>query len=275
MKLISGFLIFSALVLAFPSYASDAVPNEVYKRVVKTMTLKCAYTIYPTYFEKDPNTGKYSGISYDFMEELGKALNIKIEWTEEVGTDTLFQGLGTRYDANCTGYFQTPARTFGGDFSKPFMFLPSNMYVRIDEKRFNTFDDVNKEGVKIVFNDGEMWQAVINEQFSKATPLGLSGLTPATDRFENVISGKADVTFTEAAIAEAYMKANPGKIKQIGKTTWRADGAALILPHDEYSLKRMLDVAIDSLLWTGTLERVIKKHEKYPGTILPPRKDFD
>ncbi len=257
--------------LSSTAFGSDKEPNETYDRVIKARTLRCAYTTYPTFVEKDPNTGQFSGLFYDLVNEVGRQLGIKIEWTEEVGTDAIFEGFKTgRYDAVCPGYFAAPSRTWGGDFTKPLVFIPFELWVRASETRFKTFDDLNNPKVTIATLDGEMSQIATNETFPLATQKSLPGLTPATDRFVMVSTGKADATPMEAAIGAEYMKNNPGKIMRFGTKPGRVGGSTSIIPHDEFKLKEMLDTAIDTMLWTGALERIIGKHQKYPGTMLLP-----
>src|ERR1019366_454810 len=206
-------IVFALLVLftALPAFASDKQANEVYDRVVKTRTLRCAYTIYPTFIDKDPNTGKLSGLFHDLTEEIGRQLNLKIVWAEEVPTDAIFEGFRTgRYDAVCPGYFATPSRTAGGDFTRPLVFIPFNMYVRTGESRFKSFADFNNPGVTISTMDGEASQIAVNDAFPQAHQNTLPGTTAATDRFMAVAGGKSDATPMEAAIGMEDKAHHPG-----------------------------------------------------------------
>src|ERR1035441_4639325 len=196
-------IVFAILVLltALPAFASDKQANEVYDRVVKTRTLRCAYTIYPPFIAKDTVTGEISGLFHDLTEQMGKDLGIKIVWAEEVGSDAIFSGLGTgRYDAVCVGYFSTPSRANGGAFTKPLVFVPTYMYVRKGESRFHAIDDFNKPGVKIGTMDGEFSQIFKNDRLPLAGEVSLGGLSSAAERLEVVATGKADATLIEAAI---------------------------------------------------------------------------
>src|ERR1035441_7647986 len=80
------------LLTALPAFAADKQADEVYDRVVKTHTLRCAYTIYPPFIAKDTATGEISGLFHDLLEQMGKELGIKIVWAEEVGSDAIFSG---------------------------------------------------------------------------------------------------------------------------------------------------------------------------------------
>src|SRR5262249_13075574 len=100
-------LIISALTGWFVAahYATDkeaARPPTAFERVTASGTLRCAYIVIPPRFVKDPQTGGFSGIAYDIVEEMAKSLNLKVDWAEEVNFGTLAEGLKTgRYDAVC------------------------------------------------------------------------------------------------------------------------------------------------------------------------------
>jgi len=260
---------------ALPAFASDKQANGVYDRVVKTRTLRCAYTIYPPFIAKDTATGEISGLFHDLLEQMGKELGIKIVWAEEIGSDAIFSGLGTgRYDAVCAGYFSTPSRANGGNFTKPLVFVPTYLYVRKGEKRFHNLDDFNKPGVKIGTMDGEFSQIFKNDRLPLAGEVSLGGLSSAAERLEVVATGKADATLIEAAIGNEYMAHNPGKLEPWGIAPVHIGGSVVILPHGEYDLVAYLNAAIDSLLYAGTLENIVQKYQKSRGSFLLPMQPY-
>jgi len=263
------FFAFFILCLSLPAVAAEK--ESAYDRITKTKTLRCAYTTYPPFISKDANTGKMSGLFYDLTNELGRQLSLKVDWVEEVGSDAIFEGLNTgRYDAVCAGYAATPARTWGGDFLKTMIFVPFEMYVRADEKRFKTTEDFNSPDVTLATMDGEMSQIVANEFFPRAKQASVSGLTPGADRMMMVAAGKADAVPIDAPIGREYMDHNPGKVKLFGGKPLRLEGSTLIIPHNEFALKSMMDTAIDSMQWNGVTERILNKYAKYAGSFLLP-----
>lgn len=266
----------SLLLLVLTTAPAWADSTKVFDRVVAKRELRCAYTIYPTFVEKDPNTGKFSGLFYDLMEEIGKQLEIKIVWAEEVGSDNIFEGLKTgRYDAVCTGYFGTPSRTFGGDFTQPVFYMPYYAYVRADEARFKKFEDLNSDKVTFSTLDGELSSVIQANRFPLSKAISLPGLTPATDRLEAVVSKKADVTMMEPSIAEEYMATHPNTLKQFTDQPLEVGGSVIIIPHHEHALKNMLDATIHSMTITNTLQPIIKKHQKFKGSFFAPAKPYE
>ncbi|HOO50986.1 MAG TPA: hypothetical protein PLK94_06835, partial [Alphaproteobacteria bacterium] len=83
--------IFSAL----PVVAAENAKETAYERVIRTGTLRCGYLTYPPLLMKDLKTGEMSGVAHDIMTEIGKRLSLDIEWTEEVGTDVMLQGIAS------------------------------------------------------------------------------------------------------------------------------------------------------------------------------------
>ena len=118
MKKIALFTFLFAFLISPASQAHDK--ESVYERVIKSGKIKCAYYIAPPYFNKDPVTGKFSGIFYEYVESLGKKLNLKIDWNLEVGLGDLVEAIRLdRVDAYCAGLWNNPARAKNVDFNTP------------------------------------------------------------------------------------------------------------------------------------------------------------
>lgn len=271
-----GMAIFVYCALLISTFASTAHAddNAVFDRVLSSKTLRCGYTVNPLLLEKDPNTGAFSGIFHDFTQEIAKQLGFKVEWVYEVGSDMIFEGLRSgRYDAVCSGYGLTPTRTLGGDFTRPMVYLGISAYIRADDTRFKTLDDLNKPELTVITTDGEFSQITAKKSFASAKELSLQGLTSCAERMETVITRKGDFTISEPLCAISYMKKNPRKIKQLGEPI-SVIGGAIIIPHREQALKNMIDVTIESLLNDGTLEQIISKYSTEKGAIIPPTKPY-
>src|ERR1700722_20209029 len=65
--------------------AKPVVKESAYDRVMRTQTIRCGYVLRTPLLVKDPNTAQLSGLFYEYVENLGKALHLKIEWSEEMG----------------------------------------------------------------------------------------------------------------------------------------------------------------------------------------------
>src|SRR5580704_1928032 len=121
----------------------SAAAETTYQRVLRTGEIRCAYEPYAPALSKDPNTGQLSGIFYDVVEEIGRRLNLKINWVEEVGYGVIPEGFVTdRYDAFCNTVFPTAERSRGGAFTIPIFYSSVDVFVRADDHRFD--NDLSK-----------------------------------------------------------------------------------------------------------------------------------
>src|SRR6266480_1820363 len=71
----------------------QSVQNRAYERVLKTKTLYVAYISYPPSFIKDANTGEYSGIMHEVLQEMAKRLDLKVEYTEETAWGPMIEAV--------------------------------------------------------------------------------------------------------------------------------------------------------------------------------------
>lgn len=270
--LLIALIVLVSSVPSIPAFAADAASSDpVFDRVMSTRTLRCGYTVYPPFFEKDLKTGEFKGMFYDFTQEIAKRLNIKVEYVAEVGYDMLFEGFKSgRYDAVCGGYANVPARANGGDFTKPIVYIPTYVFVRNDETRFKTYDDLNKPIYTVATIDGEFSQIIARQMIPNAKEFSMQGLTTAAERMEMIASKKADFSPFEAAIGFEYIRKNPGKIRKFGDKPLHVFGTSIIVPHKENALKNYLDNVIDNMTYDGTIDRVIAKHIPDKGAAFPP-----
>lgn len=242
---------------------STAHAGEVYDRVMSEQELRCAYVIYPPFFDKNMETGAYEGMSYDLMEEVGRQLDIDIKWTEEVGMDNAFNGLETgRYDSVCAGFWAIPSRAKVGAFTDPFYYDGVYAFARADDVRFDEDKDtINDPDVSIVVLEGELSQYIAEEDFPEAKVLTQPSITGAAVRFMDVASGKADVTFNEMSVYLKYNENNPGKLKVLYPEPLRVGAAGFVLPRDEWQLLQLMNTSIAHMHNIGIVEKILNKYD--------------
>jgi len=244
---------------------------SVYDRVMQTQTIRCGYGIWPPFFMKDPNTGKLSGVFYDYTEALGRALGLKIEWAEEIGSGDFAAALETgRIDAACFSIWPNASRAREIDFTNPIYYTAHYAYVRADDTRFdNTLDAINSSSVTIVAIDGEMGALIAESDFPQARKLGLPQLADSSQAFLNIVTRKADVFITDLSTAAEYEVENPGTIRQvISPAPIRIFRNTIAIAQKQDQFRRMLDTATEELLSSGKIEKIIEKYERHPNTFL-------
>lgn len=211
------FLAFILLALPLTAFAADKL-ETAYERVTRTNTLRCGYISWPPYVEKDIKTGKMSGMNVDFVEAIGKDLNINIEWTEEVIPGQQVEALkANKVDAMCGAEGPMYPNTVKFvQYSTPFVYLPFFFYVRIDDNRFDKdWRTINTPGVRIAIIDGDISGFIATAHFPNAKRTNMPPLGAAGQMMIDVANNKADVVINDALSMTEYFKNNPGKLKQV------------------------------------------------------------
>lgn len=239
--------------------------NSVYDRVTKSGELNCGYVIYSPYFTKDANTGKLGGIFYDITNELGKRLNLKINWSLESGWATFTQDVALgRVDAICSGLWADSAAARQVAYSTPLLFAGVEAYARSDDMRFdNNMDAINSADVRIATSDGSVSGTIGQTDFPQAKIVSLPNLSDYSQVIENVVTNKADVVFIETPKALEYLANNPGKIKRIlpGNPV-RIYRTAYALKQDDVRLKSMFDTSLQEIVDSGFINKLLSKYEQ-------------
>ncbi|MDO8240618.1 MAG: transporter substrate-binding domain-containing protein [Candidatus Moranbacteria bacterium] len=220
---------------------------------------------------KDPNTGQLSGMFYDVVEEAGKKLNLKIEWTEEVGWGTMIEGLNQgRYDMVGSPVWANGARALKADFSTPVTYNVMYAYARADDNRLNKLEDINSQDIKVTVVDGTTAQYLTKQRFSDAQVVALPQLSAQSDLLLNVSTKKADVLFIDPFVANTFMKNNPdAKFKIVENKIVRVDGNSIMFNSNETGFKNMLDTVLKEEINSGFIDELLKKYDTFGNSFYP------
>ncbi len=246
---------------------SVAAADTRFKQVIEKREIRCSYLVYSPYLRKDPNTGVFSGIFYDIMEEVGRKSSLKIVWAEEVGYETIFEGLKSgRHDVFCGGLWPNATRARVGSFSVPVFYSVVKAWGRPNETRFVNLQGINDPSVKVATIDGAMEDIIARTDFPLARRESLPQQTPFSQNLLNISTRKADITFAEPGIIREYLAKNPGALKELAPDKpLRIFGNVLVLPQHEHQLKQFLDTALLEMLYSGDIDRILQKYEPNPG----------
>jgi polar amino acid transport system substrate-binding protein len=254
-------LVLMLLFLAAPAFAEDAPKESAYDRVLRTGVLKCAYALSGDAVKKDPTSGEISGFTVDIINAMVSDLSLKVEWSDEVGYGDFAEGLKTgRYDAFCGALTATPARARVAKFTRPYMGYLTFAYVRSDEARFSTYEDMNKPEIKAGVSDGEVYQVLTRKYFPKTTEVSSPNMTPPSQLLMDLIAGKVDVVVHTPAAVIPFDKANPGKVRRAFAIPLGVAVPGFAVGPHEGDLRDMLDVAIIHLQNIGKIDAILAKY---------------
>jgi polar amino acid transport system substrate-binding protein len=262
---------------AFPT--SNIISNtkpDLLTSILAKGEIKVGYVVYPPGMIKDPNTGKLSGIFHDSLELAAKNLGLKVNWAEEVGWGTMIEGLNTgRYDMIGSPVWPNSIRAKSVDFTVPLSYSGVGIYTRIGDNRFTEISKINSQDIKIATVDGEMSSFITKENFPNAKTVSLPQDTAVSELLLNLKTDKADVTFVETAIAEEFLAANPGSIQNITlNNPIRSFANPMAIPKGQENFKSTLNVALQELINSGTVDSLIAKYQKYPNSFYKVSKPY-
>lgn len=254
-----------------PAPQSATKTETAYERVIRTQTIRCGYIPFVPNLVKDPNTGQMSGMDYEIAESLGHKLGVKIIWAEEVGWATVVPGLKAgKYDALCNADWVNPTEGREAYFSHPYYYQPLFVVTRANDVRFDKdVNTLNNAMIKIASMDGDNPKFIAEEDFPKAQIFTLPDMTGMPMIFETVATGKADTTFADAYSLGDYMDHNPGKLKmtQIDHPV-RIYPVGFVLPMGDDKLRAMINTALDELIYSGQVDKILRHYEKYPYSFI-------
>jgi polar amino acid transport system substrate-binding protein len=251
------------------SSATGLSGNSVYDKVVSSGIIRACYVVYPPASIKDPNTGKLSGVFVETLNKAAENMGLTVDWNTEVGWGDMIEALNSnKCDIIGSPAWSNSTRGKSAEFSQPVYYSAINAYVRAGDNRFNGgISLANNANYKLATIDGETSQLIASRQFPNAQTLQLPQSTDVSQMLLNVVDGKADMAFLEPTVANAYLKTNPGTVKNISTIKPVVIyGNVMLIKKGEFAFKSAIDNAIIELLGNGYVDGVIDTYEKdYPG----------
>jgi ABC-type amino acid transport substrate-binding protein len=273
-------IIGAALIAVIASYAtvkiaspyntqSEIKKESAYDRVIRTGTIRCGYGISPPMLMRDVNTGKLAGVDHDIVEEIGKKLGLKVEWTEEAGWGNFIEGLRTsRYDMFCSQQWPDEARTRFQTLSNPVLYSLLYPYVRMDDHQFDEHQELlNSLATTVPGIDGDIGMSMVKSDFPKAKVLTLPQTATVSDMLLSVKTGKANVVFLEPGMVREFEKQNPGVLRKLNTAN-----PVFVFPSyygfnsGEIQLRDMINIAVRALIDNGKIEKIA--HSYSPDYII-------
>lgn len=269
--MISGLFVVIFLVSCQNTSVQSAGEVSVYDRVLNSGEIKVGYVAYPPGLIRDPNTGEFSGVFYEVLNEIGKKLDLEVDYVEEVTWATLVESVrNNRVDIIGSPVWPTSQRGKYADFTYPVYLGGLYAYVRADDDRFDgDVSRINQADVRIATIDGEISSTVANYDFPEAREISLPQSMDIPQLLLEIQTNKADITFVEPFVAAGYLAENPGMIKAVENIPpLRIYPNTMMLKKGEVEFQSMIDIALKELINSGYVDKVIEKYEPFEGAFL-------
>jgi polar amino acid transport system substrate-binding protein len=245
----------AALLFATTTSVAAELP-DLGGRTIKAVT-ENAYV--PLNFA-DPKTGNGIGWEYDAMNEIGKRLNLKVEWNLS-SWDTMIQAVREgQFDVGMDGITINDERKKQVDFSDPYMVSEQYMLVRADESRFTDAASFAKDTNLLVGAQAgttNFYTAVYNvlDGDEKNPRIKLFDTFGAS--VQALKSGDVDLVLMDKTSASGYIGASPGAFKIVGEPLGREDFGFIFTPGSD--LVAPVNAALAAMKADGTIDKLNQK----------------
>jgi ABC-type amino acid transport substrate-binding protein len=228
--------------------------------ILSTRTLRVAFINYPPSLTVDPNTKAKGGIMFKVAAEAAAAMELNIDYEEETSFATMIDTLNSgRVDMVVSGIWPSSARALRADFSRAVYYSPVYAYVRSDDSRFDgNLAAADSSKVRIATIDGELSSIVARGDYSVAHVVSLPQQTDVSQLLLQLTAGKADLTFVEPAIAEAFLAKNEGSIRRVaGVAPVRVFSNTFLFRKGDSSIRDAVNIAIVELINSGRIATIV------------------
>lgn len=154
----------------------------------------------------NPDTGEYEGYYIDVAKDFAADMGVEVEWVATTWRDIVSGIAADRYDI-ATGASYNMGRATQGAFTLPIAQVGTvPMMLSANEGRFDGWESINREGVKVAVTLGTVFDEQARAFFPNAEIIAVE--SPARD-FQEVLAGRADVSITSNIEAGSLIETYP------------------------------------------------------------------
>ncbi|MGT2800381.1 transporter substrate-binding domain-containing protein [Streptococcus marmotae] len=264
-KLLASALLVSSLALAACSgnteKTSSANQTE-WDRIKEAGVLKVATpgTLYPTSYHNDDN--ELVGYEIDMLNEIGKRLDIKVEY-QEIGVAEAFTSVDSgKVDIAVNNFDTTKERLEKYNFSIPYKYSIGGMIVREDgSSGIEAADLSDWKGKKAGGGAGTQYMKIAEKL--GAEPVIYDNVTNDV-YLRDVSTGRTDFIpndYYTQVIAVKYITQQFPDIKvKMGTAKYNPTEQGIVMSKIDTSLKEKLDEALKAMKEDGTLKAISEKY---------------
>lgn len=236
--------------------ASEAVAQSAaIKRIDSQRTIRVGWAVWHPYVFRNPKTNQLEGISYELVQELGKAMNVKVEWVED-NWSTLPAGLQANRFEITNLMAITPPRAAVVDFSAPVTQHGLSLIApQAEVAKTKGWQDWDRPGVKIAVTLGANSDMFVTERFKRAEIVRLKTVP------ENVlalVSGRVHAHASTIDALKSIQKEHPNL--GIVPGSFGASEVAFALPKGDQELQKRVNAFISQAKSSGRVSQLLQKY---------------
>jgi len=257
---ILALVISSIVFIGTRNTAKYASQRDSLAAIQQSKVMKVCVAEWPPFSQKDPTTGKYSGVDIDAMNLMAKALGADASYI-----DTTFGNMPAAIQSGTcdigTSLYVTPSRAAAIDFARPVLYGGDTALVRKGDTRFKTIEDLNKTGVKIATALGESGDIYAKANLTNATISSIDVGSSDQSRFLlEVTSGRADIGIADYNTIANFAKAHPETEVIFSDNPFNLSPDAYGVRHGDTNLLNFMNNTILTMQVNGTWSAIENKY---------------
>ena len=223
-------------------------------------TLKIGYGQQALWFYKDPKTNELRGVYKDLCDQLGRDLEMKVEYQEVVMANSTVALRKGDYDLFGASAVYTVPRALAVNYVGPLWSKGSLAMIHKDNAgKFKTVADLNNPDVTFSVNAGSSEESRLPQLFPKAKFIATAGQVAMAA--EPVRTGRATVFVTGDSDAMVLAKRNDSWAHLIDRdnpfdkrpNTW-------MVRHGDEPWKHFMDMWATFIIVNGEIQRLYDKY---------------
>jgi chorismate mutase-like protein len=266
MKALYSLLLSFSLALGVASAAETSRLDEILARGV----LRVGTTgDYKPFSYRDPANGDFVGLDIELAQSLAKSLGVKLELVP-TSWPALMKDFGAgRFDIGMSGISVTLERQQRAFFSQPYQRDGKTPIARCtDASRFQTLQQIDQPGVRVVFNPGGTNERFAREHLRQAQ---LIVFPDNTRVFDEIVAGRADLMMTDAIETRLQARLHPELCAIHPDAPFDFSEKAYLLPRDTV-FKAYVDQWLHLAIASGAFDKSLDSWLSYrwPGAVPAP-----
>lgn len=225
------------------------------KRIDSQKTLRVGWAVWHPYVFRNPKTNQLEGISYDLVQEMGKAMGVKVEWVED-NWSTLPAGLQAHKFEITNLMAITPPRAAVVGFSAPVTQHGLSLIApQAEVAKTKSWQEWDRPGVKIAVTLGANSDMFVTEKFKRAEIVRLKTVP------ENVLALVSGRVHAHASTIDA-LKSIQKEHKDLGIVpgSFGASEVAFALPKGDAELEKRVNAYISKAKSSGRVDQLLQKY---------------
>ncbi|MET3557376.1 cystine transport system substrate-binding protein [Streptococcus rupicaprae] len=244
------------------SNSSGTAEPTAWEQVQEAGVLKVATpgTLFPTSYHNDQD--ELIGYEIDMLNEVGKRLNLEIEY-QEIGVAEAFASVDSgKVDIAVNNFDITPEREEKYNFSIPYKYSYSGMIVREDgSSGIGAADLSDWKGKKAGGGAGTQFMKIAKKL--GAEPVIYDNVTNDV-YLRDVSTGRTDFIpndyFTQVIAVKFITSKFPDIKVKMGDAKYNPNKSGIVMAKGDDSLKKELDKVLEEMLADGTLKAISEKY---------------